>query len=227
MSLGLEKPNYADEMQRPRCYYPGIKARPVHDPSDFPWTADFVRSFSEVKRELLDLTSAMDLARHPGSLADRGRWDRVDFFIGGSPSQSACRACPRTVPLLNTVAGIGKAGNAYVSVLQPDTHIKRHFGSTNTRIRCHLGLIVPDGARIRVGQKMCQWREGQFLIFDDAYEHEVWNDSDSERIVLLFDTWHPELNAAERWAIHAARHLRWGLRDFGPVQKGQLGVGKM
>jgi hypothetical protein len=43
--------------------------------------------------------------------------------------------------------------------------------------------------------------------------HEVWNDSGSERVVLIIDFWHPKLNQAERWAINAARRLRFGLRD--------------
>lgn len=30
-------------------------------------------------------------------------------------------------------------------------------------------------------------------MFDDCYEHEVWNKTDGERILLLFDLWHPEL----------------------------------
>lgn len=63
---------------------------------------------------------------------------------------------------------------------------------------------------------MRQWEEGQPLLFDDSYEHEVWHgdpvssaqqdesiDSDilQDRVVLLFDIWHPDLTTQERQAI--------------------------
>jgi aspartate beta-hydroxylase len=72
---------------------------------------------------------------------------------------------------------------------------------------------VPEAARIRIGEEKYEWREGRCLIFDDSFEHEVWNDSDSERVVLIIDFWHPELTAAERWAINEARKMRFGLHD--------------
>jgi len=31
------------------------------------------------------------------------------------------------------------------------------------------------------------WKEGEIFVFDDTYEHEVWNDTDEERVILLFD----------------------------------------
>lgn len=38
-------------------------------------------------------------------------------------------------------------------------------------------------------------------MFDDCYEHEVWNLTQSERVLLLVDIWHPELALEERHAI--------------------------
>jgi aspartyl/asparaginyl beta-hydroxylase (cupin superfamily) len=49
---------------------------------------------------------------------------------------------------------------------------------------------------------MHDWDEGhEVLIFDDGYEHEVWVRSETERSVLIIDFWHPDLTAAERWAL--------------------------
>ena len=40
------------------------------------------------------------------------------------------------------------------------------------------------------------------LAFDDTYEHEAGNLSETEkRVVLLIDIWHPELELEEREAI--------------------------
>ena len=35
-------------------------------------------------------------------------------------------------------------------------------------------------------------------MFDDSIEHEAWNESEQDRVVLLFDIWRPELDDSER-----------------------------
>ncbi|NIP76307.1 MAG: hypothetical protein GTN90_10120, partial [Xanthomonadales bacterium] len=71
-------------------------------------------------------------------------------------------------------------------------------------------------ARIRIGQDIYHWETGKCLIFDDGYEHEVWNDSESERIVLIIDLWHPDMTPAECWALDTARRMAIPLQDFSP-----------
>ncbi len=34
-------------------------------------------------------------------------------------------------------------------------------------------------------------------MFDDSFEHEAWNDSDSSRIILIFDVWHSDFTDKE------------------------------
>jgi len=58
----------------------------------------------------------------------------------------------------------------------------------------HLGLIVPPGTRLRCGDEVREWREGECLIFDDAFEHEVWHEGTSDRIVLIADALHPDVD---------------------------------
>ena len=46
------------------------------------------------------------------------------------------------------------------------------------------------------------WKAGEPLIFDDTYEHEVCNLSEEhDRVVMVFDVWHPEVLPQEREAI--------------------------
>ena len=66
----------------------------------------------------------------------------------------------------------------------------------------HLPLVVPENCgQLRVGNESRTWREGELLIFDDSIEHEAWNHSEHDRIVLIFEVWRPELTAEERNAI--------------------------
>ena len=54
---------------------------------------------------------------------------------------------------------------------------------------------------MRVGPETRNWSDGKVLIFDDFYQHEVWNDSDRTRMVLVLDVWHPELTPSQIAAI--------------------------
>jgi aspartate beta-hydroxylase len=82
--------------------------------------------------------------------------------------------------------------------MSPNTHILPHCGPTNCRLRVHLGLIIPNGTRIRVANEQKQWENGKLLIFDDSFEHEVWHEGTEYRLVLILDFWHPDLNQMQR-----------------------------
>ena len=94
--------------------------------------------------------------------------------------------------------------HAEISVLLPGTHIRPHTGTTNARVRTHLGVAVPDGdAAIRVTdaggtEGVHRWEVGKVLAFDDSFEHEVWNRAESARVVIILDFWHPLISAADR-----------------------------
>jgi aspartyl/asparaginyl beta-hydroxylase (cupin superfamily) len=97
----------------------------------------------------------------------------------------------------------GASPNAMFSLLAPNTAIPPHVGVNNARLVVHLPLIVPDGCWFRVGAETRHWRRGEILVFDDTIEHEAMNPSDELRVVLIFDTWQPDLEPIERQAIAA------------------------
>ena len=216
VNLGLEGPAYVDEMQRPRNYWPGLTALPVHDTNHFSWAVDLEARFDEIRAELIDCSKSLGLGAHPQDLADRGSWSVLYFFGPEKQVKEIRTLCPLVSKLIETIPGTGRAGNTYLSVLKPGTHIQQHYGPTNARLRCHFAIKVPKSARIRVGDLCYEWKEGKCLIFDDSFEHEVWNDSDGERVVLIIDFWHPDMTEVEVWALNAARRLSDGLRDFSP-----------
>ena len=61
--------------------------------------------------------------------------------------------------------------------------------------------MVPPECGLRVGQDERQVKRGEGWAFDDSINHEAWNRSDEERIILLFDVWRPELNEEERHLV--------------------------
>jgi aspartyl/asparaginyl beta-hydroxylase (cupin superfamily) len=54
---------------------------------------------------------------------------------------------------------------------------------------------------MRVGNEIHIWQENKVILFDDSFEHEVVNPTNEERVVLLVDIWHPDLNEKERELI--------------------------
>ena len=92
---------------------------------------------------------------------------------------------------------------AMFSLLRAGARIAPHSGMFNTRLICHLPLIVPPRCGFRVGNEVREWEEGKLLIFDDTIEHEAWNESDQDRVVLIFDIWRPELSEQEQREVGA------------------------
>ena len=89
------------------------------------------------------------------------------------------------------------------SLLAPHTAIPPHVGVNNTRLVCHLPLIVPEGCWFRVGAETRHWERGKAFVFDDTIEHEALNPSDQLRVVFIFDLWAPALSVSEREAVAA------------------------
>jgi hypothetical protein len=137
-----------------------------------------------------------------------GDWRELVLFGSGAQPEKA----PRTAALVQRYAASAVdlaekgGGEVIFSVLAPKTRIQPHTAGTNIRLTAHLGLVIPnttttnkdDACRIRIRDTWCQWEPGEMLVFDDSYEHEVRNDSDECRAVLLMRFWHPNLAVQKR-----------------------------
>jgi hypothetical protein len=201
------------QLQQPTSfYYPGLPQIAFYDPARFDWAKRLEDAYDDVRAEL-EAVLADDQGIAPYVQADpsrpnRGhallndaRWSAFHFFQNGVPIAENAARCPKTMALLNTMPMphiAGRSPMALFSILQPKTHIPPHWGMLNTRLICHLPLIVPEKCRLRVGNHDRTVEAGKVLLFDDSIEHEAWNDSDALRVILLFEVWRPELEATER-----------------------------
>jgi len=175
-----------------------IANRPVFSPDIFPWTGDLEQNWKTIRRELDSLLQKPDdlpafhrISPDQRRISTGDSWKTFVFYIFGDRIDVNCRRCPETAQLLGQVPNLR---NAWFSILAPHYHIPPHQGPTNGIIRIHLGLIVPrDSAncRIRVDHEEFGWQEGKCAVFDDYYEHEVWNNTDDMRAILFFDVDRP------------------------------------
>lgn len=175
-----------------------IGDKPVFDKAVFPWTADFEANWEKIRAELDEvlkthsqLPSFHELSPDQKRISRGDNWKTFVFYVFGDRFDPNCARCPETARLLDRVPHLR---NATFSILSPHYRIPPHRGPTNGIIRIHLGLIIPkDSAncRIRVDNEVFGWEEGKCVVFDDYFEHEVWNDTDEQRVVLFFDVDRP------------------------------------
>ncbi|MEO1244021.1 MAG: aspartyl/asparaginyl beta-hydroxylase domain-containing protein [Pseudomonadota bacterium] len=204
--------------QPDKFYFPELPQIQFYDPSEFSWTEALVAQTDIIQSELAAVLSG-ESAFEPyvpatpdkprinqNVLTGNADWGAFHLFKDGSRIEENVSRCPATLNALALAPQPnmrGKSPIALFSRLKPGTHIPPHTGLMNTRIICHLPLIIPDGCHLRVGNQKRQWRNGEMLIFDDSIEHEARNAGASERIILLFDIWRPELSEDERAFVSA------------------------
>ncbi|XP_072271526.1 aspartate beta-hydroxylase domain-containing protein 2 isoform X1 [Pyxicephalus adspersus] len=137
----------------------------------------------------------------------KGEWFTFYLVNQGACIPANCKKCPRTYRLLGslrTFIGNNVFGNACISVLTPGAVITEHYGPTNIRIRCHLGLRIPANCELVVGGEPQCWAEGHCLLFDDSFLHTAFHEGSAEdgpRVIFMVDLWHPNVAAAERQAL--------------------------
>ena len=216
----LDQPaNIPDPRQKPKfLYFPDIASQPYYPRQLFPWMETLETATAAVRDELhAVLAQERQLEPFLGEespeqaremLAASGTrdpaWNAYFFHRHGLRHDEHNSRCPQTAALLDALPLVrirGHAPEALFSVLSPGTHILPHTGVTNTRLVTHLPLIVPPDCALRVGGEEHAWQEGRGVTFDDTWEHEAWNRSGQRRVVLIIDSWHPDLSEAERAAV--------------------------
>ena len=203
---------------------------PFFSTRDFPWSSRLEAEWGAIRAELDEvlayrdaLPNFQDISTDQESITDDDRWKTFFLYGFGFRSATNCALCPETARIVESIPGMK---TAMFSILSPHKHIPDHSGPYKGIIRYHLALKVPEPreqCRIRVGDEIVTWEEGRSLIFDDTYEHEVWNDTDGERAVLFVDVVRPlrfpmnVVNGLIIWVIaHSPfildakrRHLEW------------------
>jgi beta-hydroxylase len=171
-----------------------VGAHAFFDAGQFPWIDDLEASWLVMRRELdavmryrAALPNFQDIVSHERHLTSDSGW-KTYFFKGyGIEFDPNMERCPETARLIRQIPGMT---TAMFSILAPGKRIPPHRGPYTGVLRYHLALLVPEPAGrcgIRVDREVRHWQEGRSLVFDDVFEHEVWNDTDGTRVVLFVD----------------------------------------
>jgi aspartyl/asparaginyl beta-hydroxylase (cupin superfamily) len=210
-----QDPTHSNSQDPTHFHYAGLPQIPFYDPGRFDWVPTIEAATASIREELTGLLAKGTGELRPfvqnddgmplgvsKALLDGRDWGVIALCEQGWLDPGYIERCPRTWDILLRHAPVprvpGWGPSVVFSLLKAGAHIGAHTGMYDTRLICHLPLIVPSGCRFRVGNEVRLWEEGRLLIFDDTIEHEAWNDGPEDRVVLIFDIWRPELTEQER-----------------------------
>ncbi len=200
-------------------YYPGTDYLQFAVVTQYDWVPALEAQFPAMRQEALALLGdhagftpymKADTKRPQGDfhgMLENPDWSTLYLWQNGAAVEENIERCPTIfkavmdhVPLCY----IGpRAPSVMLSLLRAGAKIPPHTGMLNSRLICHLPLVVPPGCGFRVGSETIEWTEGKVIAFDDSVEHEAWNNSIYDRLVLIFDIWRPELSTEEREQVTA------------------------
>lgn len=181
-------------VERLNLEYSKVGNPPIYDKTVFPWTAEIEREWRAIRAELDHVLTRKDelpgfheLSTDVAAISQDRDWK--SFFLCGYGFRSAAniKLCPQTWRICQKIPGLI---TVMFSILEPGKHLPPHRGPYNGVLRLHVGLIVPEPRAqlgIRVEHTIYRWREGEAVVFDDAYEHEAWNRTPHTRVVLFVD----------------------------------------
>jgi aspartyl/asparaginyl beta-hydroxylase (cupin superfamily) len=212
-----------------RLYYHGIgrTERPVFYDVDrtYPALRLVDQNYDVIREELLSILPRIEeIPRyheiHPReqriSESTAGNWRT--FFLavyGGGKSLPNRAKCPQTAAVLDRIPGLL---SAFFSILDPGKCVPAHNGPHFFYLRYHTAFLVPreKPPRIKVKDQYYTWKERESVLFDDSWAHEVENQSESTRVVLVVDVIRPHpawprplLKLALGTSVLAWNHLDW------------------
>jgi tetratricopeptide (TPR) repeat protein len=218
---------YRTPLHEPSVFFmPELPPRPTTPRARLSW-AEAVEAATDVIRDeyLAAVESGAAFAPYVegnaadptwGRLSGRLDWSSFHLFKGGVRTPLA-DLFPKTLKALEPADVVrradGSAVEMFFSRLKPGAHIPPHYGCANHRITVHLPLIVPPDCAIRVGDEVHAWREGELFAFDDSFEHEAWNRSGEDRVVLIFESQNVDLTPDERFAVQHCFDVRGNWND--------------
>ena len=208
---GVKEGLFLNFWQRSSNFIPSLRSNPI-------WTVkeskigyilkDIRKHWKVIRNEAKRIYNQQLFSKHPEDLRDKGGWSVFKLFEFAKRSASNCLLAPVTCSLMENIPHIADnvKGIVVFSMMEAGTHVHPHSGSSNCRLRVHLGLDVPKPhnaskmephsiSRLRVKDEYLYWRNGKMFVWDDSFDHEVWHfhPLNQSRLILIFDILHPDL----------------------------------
>ncbi len=171
-------------------------------PSRIPWSPVIEKAYPEIRSELesyLARTAMPQTAELSGldpeteegrnaAPADRGIWRSLMLNSHGEIIEENAQHFPATMAAIGAAKGATSIG---FSALDANSHIASHVDPNDGALRYAMPILTPGppaSSRLRIGSELVSFEAGHPVIFDISVSHEVWNDSDEPRVLLMIET---------------------------------------
>jgi len=182
----------------------------------FPWLKELEENWATIRHEadaILQYRDAIpplsDISPDHAKLDKEKKWRSYFLWGYGFKSKENCARCPKTTAIVSKIPGLR---TALFSIHAPGMEIAPHKGVTAGICVAHMGLKIPKNGTncaIRVEDNIVHWKEGKSFVFDDTREHETWNHTDEERVILLLHIDRPTRFPGSLLAWAFMTGIRW------------------
>ncbi|MEU8975208.1 aspartyl/asparaginyl beta-hydroxylase domain-containing protein [Streptomyces monashensis] len=192
------------------------RRRIIPSPAVFPEVWELERKFPELKAEVDALLASRDIPTYDTFDPQRAaqvseEWRLYYAYMFGNTNELAKKDLPT---LLSFAESTPNVVNSFVSILEPGVKLPPHEDPYAGILRYHLGIQVPtdNPPRIRLADEFYQWKEGEGVVLDVSLEHEVINESEQPRVIVIIDFRRPMGPLASL----LNRYCLWQKRKFAP-----------
>lgn len=182
------------------------------------WKAILENNYQLILNELQDIITEQNkniVPYYNSTLASNpNAWTIFPIRFWGKDNQENVKKAPRTTEIINQIKGVTSYG---FSILKAGSQIKPHYGDSNVMYRCHLTLKSSgtiDEIGMRVADKKTTWVNGQLFAFCDAHNHEVWNNTNEDRWVLIIDILREDFLEQEKEICQLVNATLWWQLKF-------------
>ena len=215
--MGVQESVFHNQWQRSKYFIKHLTSKPswkLEETGIEVVLQNIKKNWKKIKKEALDIFQKELYPYYPDleKIRGKGTWRVFKLYANGKriintkTGKENCLYVPLTCKLLNGIPFLpyNSMGSSSFSLLSSGSHVAPHSGPSNTRLRVHLGLDIPEQkdddnlasfTKLRVGNEYLTWKNGEMLIWDDSYDHEVWHyhPKNHSRLIFMVDLWHPEL----------------------------------
>ncbi|KAL7542757.1 hypothetical protein ACHAXR_012825 [Thalassiosira sp. AJA248-18] len=199
----------------------GLTAKPFWEVSDnvesFPWANKLEENAhiiaEEFEQQLFQKAEEDESALFSGDSAWQSKvmgtgWSAFRLQRLGVWNVENCAKFPKTYDLLKKLDIPLAVRGVCFARQTPGSGVGAHTDGRNFILTSHLGLKIPDGCWIKVGEEQRSWEERKLTTLDTSFEHSTGNPTEEDRHVLIIDFWHPDLSAAECAGLEYIYDLR-------------------
>lgn len=198
----------------------GLTAKPFWDSSSISWASKLEEKSHVIIQELEEKlekekkeTQEKEAKLFSGDSAWQNKvmgtgWSAFRLQRLGVWNVDNCKEFPKTYEVLKSLDIPFAVRGVCFARQSPGSGVQPHSDGRNFILTSHLGLKIPEGCWMKVGEETQSWTEGKLTTIDTSFQHSTGNPSNEDRHVLIIDFWHPELTKAERAALEYVYDLR-------------------